>query len=63
MNSDNVHPEPRGFVYKGVFSETLDTTPMREHIAHLLSTVRGDKPAEEQIFSNNKVFVKDKQRN
>lgn len=63
MDSGHVQSEPKGFVYKGVFSETLDTASMREHISHLLSTVRGDKPVEEHIFANRKVFVRNKQRN
>lgn len=63
MDSGRNQSEPKGFTYNGVFSETLDTVSMREHIASLLSTVRGDKPEEEHIFANRKVFNKSNQRN
>lgn len=63
MDSNNMQSEPKGFIYNGVFSETLEVAPMRERIAHLLSTVRGDKPVEEHVFANRKVFNKSNQRN
>lgn len=63
MDSGNLKSEPKGFIYKEVFSETLDTLPMREHIAQLIGIVRGDKPEEEHIFANRKIFVKNNPRN
>lgn len=63
MDSGHVKSEPKGFTYNGVFSETLDTAPMREHVTNLLNAVRGDKPEEEHIFANRKVLSKDNQRN